>query len=333
MRLPRKPFAFIPSTDCLIDRNALGNANFAVEGGIFMSKYTETLWTKETVGACEARFAERLREIAEMLAARKSLRVCTLTGPTCSGKTTAAKMLVSELARYGKRMHVISIDDFYYPTDYLQQISKEKGFDGIDYDSVDTIDLGMLRVFCEEIFTSSVVHCPIFDFECGRRTGYRELSIDENDVFLFEGIQASYPEVTALLDAHGSVSLYIAPHTPIETKDHTFTPNEIRLLRRIVRDENFRATSAEFTMGMWESVRRNEEANIFPYITEKHVAIDSTMPYELGMLRPFLERTLTAVSPESPHRSEADRILSSMQSIPPLPSAWIEDGFLYNEFI
>lgn len=317
----------------MIDRNALGNANFAVEGGIFMSKYTEKLWTKEMVCACEARFAERLREIADMLAERKSLRVYTLTGPTCSGKTTAAKMLVSQFDRYGKRMHVISLDDFYYPTDYLQQISREKGLDGIDYDSVDTIDLCTLRVFCEEIFASTVVHCPIFDFGHGRRTGYRELSIDENDVFLFEGIQAVYPEVTALLGVHGSGSIYIAPHTPIVTEAHTFMPNEIRLLRRIVRDENFRHTSAEFTMGMWESVRRNEEAHIFPHVTEEHIAIDSTMPYEIGMLRPYLERVLEAVSPNSPHRSEADQILVSIQSIPPLPSDWIEDGFLYNEFI
>ncbi len=333
MRLPRKPFAFIPSTDCLIDSNALGNANFAVEGGIFMSEYTEKLWTRDMVRDCEARFAQRLREIADMLGEKPSLRVCTLTGPTCSRKTTAAKMLVSELARYGKRMHVISIDDFYYPTDYLRKMSKEKGLDGIDYDSVDTIDLCTLSVFCEEIFASSVVHCPIFEFGHGRRTGYRELSIDENDVFLFEGIQAAYPEVTALLGAHGSVRLYIAPHTPIVTEEHTFLPNEIRLLRRIVRDEHFRDTSAEFTMGMWESVRRNEEAHIFPYVTKDHVAIDSTMPYELGMLRPFLEHALASVSPNSPHRVQADQILASIQSIPPLPSDWIEDGFLYSEFI
>ncbi len=333
MRLPRKPFAFIPSTDCLIDRNALGNANFAVEGGIFMSEYTEKLWTRESVHDCEARFAAALGAIADELGRKESLRVCTLTGPTCSGKTTAAQMLVSKLSRYGKRMHVISIDDFYYPTDYLRRLSKEKGLDSIDYDSVDTIDLTALGDFAEEIFSSSTVHCPIFDFRHGTRTGYRELSIDENDVFLFEGIQAAYPEVTELLGSHGSASLYIAPHTPIVTADHTFLPNEIRLLRRIVRDEHFRQTSAEFTMGMWESVRRNEEAHIFPYVSKEHICIDSTMPYEIGMLRPFLERALASVSPNSPHRAEADEILISLQSVPPLPADWIEDGFLYREFI
>lgn len=295
--------------------------------------YKETIWTRDGVHRCEARFASRLSEIAAEIGGKSTLRVCTLTGPTCSGKTTAAEMLVSRLLSYGKRVHVISIDDFYYPTEYLRRLSAEKGLDGIDYDSVDTIDLAALREFTEEIFSSSVVHCPIFDFGHGTRTGYREMAIDDRDVFLFEGIQAAYPEVTSLFAEHGSVSLYIAPHTPIETEGHTFEPNEIRLLRRIVRDENFRHTSAEFTMGMWESVRRNEEAHIFPHIGEAHLRIDSTMPYEIGMLRPYLERALSRVSHKSPHRVEADRILSVIAQTSPLDASWIEEGFLYREFI
>ena len=242
-------------------------------------------------------------------------------------------MLVSRLLDYGKRVHVISIDDFYYPTKYLRRRSKEKGLSSIDYDSVETIDLDALRNFTEEIFFSDTVHCPIFDFGHGKRTGYREMTIDERDVFLFEGIQAAYPEVTSLFADHGSVSLYIAPHTPIVTPNHVFEPNEIRLLRRIVRDENFRHTSAEFTMGMWESVRRNEEGNIFPNIGSGHLHINSTMPYEIGILRPYLERVLAAVSLESPHREMADRILDAVKDTAPLPSSWIEEGFLYREFI
>ncbi len=297
-----------------------------------MSEYTN-VWDREAVARAEAAFAARLFEIAKEIVERGSVHVCTLTGPTCSGKTTAAKMLVSRLGAYGKRVHVISIDDFYYPTAYLRQLSKEKGLSGIDYDSVDTIDLAALRDFTEEIFTSETVHCPIFDFRHGTRTGYREMAIDDRDIFLFEGIQAAYPEVTSLLDSHGSVSLYIAPHTSIQTLRHTFEPNEIRFLRRIVRDENFRHTSAEFTMGMWESVRRNEEAHIFPHIGREHLRIDSTMPYEIGMLRPYLERVLSSVSPDSPHRETADRILYAIAETAPLPASWIEDGFLYREFI
>ena len=159
------------------------------------------------------------------------------------------------------------------------------------------------------------------------------MEIDDRDLFLFEGIQAAYPEVTALFSEHDSVRLYIAPETAIETENHIFEPNEIRLLRRIVRDENFRNTSAAFTMGMWESVRRNEEAHIFPYINKDHLRIDSTMPYEIGILRPYLERVLAPIPTESPHREAADRILEAISQTPPLPADWIEEGFLYREFI
>lgn len=298
-----------------------------------MLERNHSIWTKEAVHACEARFVARLNEIAEQIGKDSTLHLCTLTGPTCSGKTTAAEMLVTRLADFGKRVHVISIDDFYYPTDYLKRLSAEKGLSSIDYDSVDTIDLEALRDFTEEIFTASAVHCPIFDFAHGKRTGYREMEIDDRDLFLFEGIQAAYPEVTGLFSEHGSVSLYIAPHTSIVTDHHTFEPNEIRLLRRIVRDENFRNTSAAFTMGMWESVRRNEEAHIFPYIGKEHLHIDSTMPYEIGVLRPYLERMLAQISSESPHRKDADRILAAISETLPLPVDWIGENFLYREFI
>lgn len=285
------------------------------------------------VQECEARFTDALVRLSDTICQKEGLRLCTLTGPTCSGKTTAASMLVKRMAAYGKLVHVVSIDDFYYNTEYLRQKSEEKGLLHIDYDSVETIDLDALRVFTEEIFSSKTVHAPIFDFRHGSRTGYRELEIGERDVFLFEGIQAAYPEVTALFAPHGSSSIYIAPQKSITAPHHVFEPNEIRFLRRIVRDYNFRKTSPDFTMGMWDGVRRNEELHIFPYVGNCEHTVDSTMPYELGILKPYLEKILGEIAKESPYRAKADAILSSLSGVESVPTDWLSEDSLYREFV
>lgn len=293
----------------------------------------ENRMDRRFVEACEERFFDALACLADNICQKEGVRLCTLTGPTCSGKTTAAAMLVKRMAAYGKIVHVVSIDDFYYNTEYLKKKSQEKGLLHIDYDSVETIDLEALRDFTEEIFSSRTVHAPIFDFRHGRRTGYRALEIEERDVFLFEGIQAAYPEVTALFAPHGSSSIYIAPQNPVVAPHHVFEPNEIRFLRRIVRDYNFRKTSPDFTMGMWDGVRHNEELHIFPYVGACEHMVDSTMPYEMGILKPFLEKILGEISKESPYRAQADAILESLLGVEAIPTDWLAADSLYREFV
>ena len=219
----------------------------------------------ELIKKCDEDFRKRLYSIADEIHT-DGVRLIGLSGPTCSGKTTAAHMLAERLSEYGKRVHIVSIDDFYYDREYLNELSRAKGLDTIDYDSVDTIDLVALEAFVEEMYSENVVHCPIFDFKTGTRSGSRSISADDDDLFVFEGIQAIYPQVTALFRSHGYASVYISPQSAIHIDGDSFSPNEIRLLRRIVRDTNFRGANVEFTIGLWESVRQNEEKNIFPYV-------------------------------------------------------------------
>lgn len=288
---------------------------------------------RELVRRCEEDFSHRLTALADAIGQTEGLRLCTLTGPTCSGKTTAAAMLVRRLASLGKQAHIVSVDDFYYDTDYLHRRSREKGLSHIDYDSADTIDLAALRHFTEEIMDGSTVHAPIFDFRHGRRTGFREMAVGATDIVLFEGIQTGYPEVKALFADHALASIYIAPQTPLATDRHVFEPNEIRLLRRIVRDYHFRNTSAAVTLEMWEGVRRNEDAHIFPYVKDCGYSLDSTMRYELGVLRPFLEKILGELAQDHPHRPWADACLRFLADVSVISDDLIGPDSLYREFI
>ena len=285
------------------------------------------------IQACEAAFAASLEKVAKELFEKENLHMVLLTGPTCAGKTTTANLLEKYFSGRGRRILPISIDDFYYDHDRLEQISKSKGLEDIDYESIDTIDFEALRAFTEEIVHSDEVHSPIFDFRKACRTGYREIKIQKGDLFLFEGIQVLYPEIMNLFAPYGVASIYIAPRRNLLTENASFSPNEIRLMRRIVRDADFRDTPPEKTFDIWEGVRRNEELNIFPYAHTCDYHIDSAMDYELGVLAPHLNELLKTVPQDSPFYSDAKAILVKLDGIEPISDELIQPGMLYKEFV
>ncbi len=292
---------------------------------------------KEYIRKCDRDFCERLYDIADEVArsfeGEKSIRLISLAGPTCSGKTTAAAMLGERLEEHGKQIHIISIDDFFFDRPYLEELSRADGNTHIDYDSEKTIDIKALKTFIDEVFSGESAHCPIFNFKTGCRDGYRFVQSGANDIFIFEGIQAVYPDVVKLFEPYGFVSIYIAPLTAITMENETFLPDEIRFLRRIVRDAEHRGTLAEKTMKQWVSVRANEEKNIFPYVGECTYRIDSTHAYELGVLKPHLESAFKKLPPESIYHADGMRILEKLNEIQPIDSSLIDDKSLYKEFI
>lgn len=293
-------------------------------------RFGSDIEAKSFVMTCEKDFEDRFDVVLNEIANISDLKILTLSGPTCSGKTTAANKIIAELDERGRRVNVISIDDFYLDKAVLHSMSDGKE---IDYDSPATIDLPLLAEFVEGIENASELSCPIFDFHSGCRTGYKKISCSPNDVFIFEGIQAIYPEVTALFEGHGYYSAYIAPQSLIELDGALIEPNELRLLRRLVRDSNFRSTDAEFTFKIWESVRKNEDKNIFPYIDDCLFYIDSSFSYEIGILKPYLERILGEISEDSEYRERADGILNIIRGVQSISKDCLPPESLYREFV
>jgi uridine kinase len=230
-------------------------------------------------------------------------------------------------------VHVISIDDFFYDKEILAERNKGNPNLKIDYDSINTIDFDALVECVKEIFSYGKTLVPKFDFKQGRRVGYVEYDPDDNDLFIFEGIQAIYPEVSAVFKQYPSVSIYICAKSAIDLEGAVFEPNEVRFLRRIVRDYNFRGASPEFTMFLWESVRHNEDQSIFPYVQDCDMHIDSTLPFEINVLKPYLDDVLSKVSPDSEFIEETRRIIEKIKDIKPIPKEYLSKDSLYNEFI
>ena len=278
-------------------------------------------------------FEEKVQEVTEKIAAKPELKLIGLTGPTCSGKTTAAKKLMASLEEHGHRVHVVSIDDFYYDKDLLQKRADDDPDIEIDYDSEDTIDIALLAEKTASLLNGLPTQMPRFDFSSGCRREGIWVDPEPEDVFLFEGIQILYPKVHAILDNLAYHSIYICASSAIELDGVRFAPNEIRLMRRLVRDFRYRASGPDFTFYLWQSVRLNEEKNIFPNAHYCHDFIDSTMPYEIGMLKPYLEETLSLLPKDSSFSSQAKELLSKVASVFTVPSEYMTKNSLYKEFI
>ena len=262
----------------------------------------------------------------------KAIKAIALCGPTCAGKTTTAKKLTTLLESHGKRVHVLSIDDYYYD----RKILKERSAGGeIDFDSPDTIDTKELALTIREIFDDdeNVVEVPTYDFKLGKRGEPRLIPVDDRDIFIFEGIQVFYPNVYGLLNSYPTKSIYINAMKCLKTGNRTFPCVDLRLYRRIVRDFYRREASPEFTFELWKSVRRNEDKNIFSHIHRSQIAINSTMAYEIGMLKPYLDEILPLVPDKSEHYDRAQEILEAISDFSPISKDFLSPDSLFHEFV
>ena len=274
-----------------------------------------------------------MRRVSRNIATHSDQRLIGLTGPTCSGKTTAARLFNDYMEAHGRCVHVISVDDFYFDKEYLTRRADADPDIEIDYDSEDTIDVELLAEKTERLLACKPTQMPRFDFRSGKREDGGVVTPGVGDLFLFEGIQLLYPGVREILSGASYRSIYICPSSSITVGGETFLPNEIRLMRRLVRDYRYRASSPAFTLYLWQSVRANEERSIFPYVDACSDRIDSTMPYEIGMLKPYLEDILPSVGVENDFYAEAQMILKKIASVQAVSSDLISDNSLYKEFI
>ncbi len=291
----------------------------------------------------ERDFDARLDEAAAAIAAdcvERGVRVIRLSGPTCAGKTTTANKLTAALESVGRVVYPISIDDFFYDRAVLHARAASSEDQELDYDSVETIDLPTLEACVKSLMTSGRAEIPIFDFITGDRMGYRALAVPagEEPVFLFEGIQAVYPQVAALFDGVPARSIFInvMKETVLvdkEGKERVFSPNRIRLLRRLVRDEAKRGALPDFTLTLWRSVRANEETSILPYADTCDYGIDSNMAFDIHMLAPHLRRILFEKPCDGNEVAVAEEILHSLDGVEGISDDYLAPNSLYHEFI
>lgn len=286
---------------------------------------------KDFVATGERTFRAELDAAAEFLLS-KELKFIALSGPTCSGKTTTARTLIKKLEESGKTVKVISIDDFFLERDILIENSVKSG-KPIDLDSVNAIDLDELRTFVDGIELLLPQRLPIFDFTTGKRAGYTEVVPTEKDIFIFEGIQAVYPEVVNLFEPKHLMKVYISVEKGIDSPFGSLLPREIRLMRRIVRDSRTRNTDAEATFKHWSGVAANEISNIEPYRDGCDVKINSGMAYEICVLKKPLISLLEEITEDSEYYIKAKMLVELLDEFPEISADYVPSDSVLREFI
>ncbi len=285
------------------------------------------------IAQCDHHYRQQVHDAAEFVAARLSRsRVILLSGPSGSSKTTTALTLARYLAHYNVRCHVVSLDDYYrnhdepYPQD-------EDGRP--DYESPLGLDLPLLNAQMNALRRGETVMLPHFNFKTQRREPNlaRPMQLTENEAVIFEGITALHPLIADRCP--GAIRVFVAPTTPLTRKGKVlFDCMKIRLLRRMVRDYNFRHQDPVGTLEMWGSVRRGERLYVTPYASTAEVNIDSTLGYEVPVLGYMAKPMLEQLPPNVPQRGLIDEILQALPAIAPIAPEMVPDAsLLRQEFI
>ena len=286
---------------------------------------------KNYVNECENGYLDGVKAAFES-SLQSGSSILTLSGPTCSGKTTTSLILDREFEKIGKTLHTVSIDDFYFDRDLLDARCKEKGIP-LDYDSPSTIDFDLFGNAIEQIEKRGKVTLPSFDFKSGKRAGYYTIDSTDGDVFLFEGIQAVYPEFISHLSGHAYTPMFISVASKVAYGDEVFGQRILRFFRRLVRDLRERNTSAEKTFLIWDGVCKNEDENIFPNLTDSHIYIDSSMAYEVSVIKPFLVPLLCGIAEDSVYYEKAQKLLERLSGIPVIDEKYLPRESVFREFI
>lgn len=293
-------------------------------------KFNDENEITDVIAAAEANYEAQICRAAEAASDHPELRFVILSGPTCSGKTTTASRLTDSFASYGRKIIVISIDDFYRDNNGSRSVDSTRK---VDYESADAIDLEYFDECTTLIENGMPCSLPNFDFKTGKRAGYRPYNPHPEDVILFEGIQGVYPEIVSLLPADKLSRLYITVGEDITVRGIHFDRREVRLIRRIVRDYNCRNAEPDFTLFLWQHVVENEDKNILPRESSVPFHINSLLSYELNMIRDRFLFCVSRVKPSSQYYKITRELAGRMECLPPIDSVYLPEKSVFNEFI
>jgi uridine kinase len=288
---------------------------------------------RDYIRIAEAFQNRKLAEIAERIYERRnSLKLVLIAGPSSSGKTTSAKRLSLELMVMGIKPVAISLDDYYLGADRTPK--DEKGEP--DFECLEALDVPLLNQQLLALFAGEEVTLPAYDFRTGSRKseGSRKIKMERRSMLIVEGIHGLNDALTCEIPGETKFKLYVSALTQLNLDDHNRIPtSDNRLLRRMVRDHQFRGKDAAGTIRMWPGVQKGERKHIFPFQNSADAAFNSALDYELAVLKFFADPLLRAVKPGHPEYGEAVRLLSFLDNFAPIQPQYVPGTSILREFI
>lgn len=279
----------------------------------------------------EALQEAKISDIAQRIVLEGNKKFIMIAGPSSSGKTSFSHRLSIQLLAHGMKPHPIGVDNYFKNREEtpLDEYGEK------NYECLEAIDVEQFNKDMLALLRGERIELPVFNF----KTGHREykgdfLQLGPEDVLVIEGIHGLNDKLSYALPAESKFKIYISALTQLNIDEHNRIPTtDGRLLRRIVRDARTRGTSAKDTIARWPSVRRGEEANIFPYQEQADVMFNSALVYELACLKVYAEPLLFGIDKSEPEYLEAKRLLKFLDYFISVPSEDIPHNSLLREFV
>ncbi|MBR4659999.1 MAG: nucleoside kinase [Bacteroidales bacterium] len=289
---------------------------------------------REIIQYSETFHARQLTSIADQIASNVDCRLAVIAGPSSSGKTTTSKRLAVHLHLLGLRPVVLNMDNYFRNREDTPR--DENG--NYDFESLGAMDVELLNKQLRQLLAGEEVEIPTFDFNVGKRKyeGNR-LKVSKGSVIIMEGIHGLNPELTPDIPKEEMFTIYASIIHSLSIDDANDTTYDTRLLRRMVRDQQFRAHRPEDTIMRWASVRAGEKRNIIPFMRHADAYFDSGLIYELPLLKSYTDNLLRSVPAESPAFGTAQRLLSFIMrrvtALTPKEVSFIATDSIVREFI
>ncbi len=258
-------------------------------------------------------------------------RIILIAGPSSSGKTTFAHRLSIQLRVNGYVPIMVSLDDYFLN----RENTPVDEFGEKDFEALEAVDVKLFNQHLNALLKGEEIEKPIYNFKMGKREEKGEkLRLEEGNILVIEGIHGLNPKLTSEVEDNSKFKIYVSAITSMKIDNHNRIPTtDSRKIRRITRDFQFRGVSAISTIDRWPSVRRGEEKNIFPYQEQADIMFNSSLIYELGVLRSLAEPVLKEITPEQSQYAEARRLIEFLSYFLPIETKDIPDNSIVKEFL
>ena len=286
---------------------------------------------KEYILLDEALHEKKLARIADDIVKRKKVKVILIAGPSSSGKTTFARRLGIQLRLNGLKPVTMSVDNYFVE----RKDNPKDEFGNYDFECIEAIDTKLFNEHILKLLNGEEIDVPTFDFEVGtKRYNGQKMRLNDDQILVIEGIHCLNDKLTSLIPKDQKYKIYISCLTVLNLDfNNRISTTDSRLIRRIVRDHQFRGYSALYTLKMWDSVNRGEEKNIFPYQEQADSMFNSSLIYEIAVLKDYAVPLLKEIDNSYPEYSEAKKLLSMLEYFNSVPAEYVPSNSLLREFI
>ena len=296
-----------------------------------LNKAIEENRIKDIIMLAEALHEKKIANIADEIAKRKNVKMVLIAGPSSSGKTTFAQRLGIQLRLNGLKPVTISVDNY-----FVERQDTPRDANGeYDFECIEAIDTKLFNEHLIKLLNGEEVEMPEFDFAVGtKKYNGKKMKLADDEILVIEGIHCLNDKLTSQISKDRKFKVYISALTVLNMDRYNrISTTDTRLIRRIVRDHQFRSYSAIHTLNTWHKVTEGEEKNIFPFQEEADKIFNTSLIYELNALKPIAMPLLKEIKQDDKEYAEAQRLINILKYFREIPRDYVPDNSLLKEFL